>query len=260
MDIRVPAILDSEPDLGILIIEDLGDITLQKYLRTASKIDVTRRYIEALQIIGRMQQGGRNLASSRYQPFDLAFDVEKLSWELEFFLEHFLIQNRSRVLSYEHMSALRNEFSELAIELAAEPRVFCHRDFHCRNLMWHRGELYVIDFQDARLGPDSYDLVSLLRDSYVEHDQVFVEEMLEVFLPFIPKERRYAYREKFDLMAVQRHLKALGTIGYQAAVAGTDRYADDIPRTLSYLREVFERRPRFDRLRTLLAASVPELK
>ena len=259
MDIRVPAVLGSEPDLGLLVIEDLGDVTLQEYLRDASEVDGTRRYVEAVAIIGRMQQRGRDLASSRYQPFGLAFDVEKLSWELEFFLEHFLVQHRSRALPADRLSALRDEFGLLATELAAEPRVFCHRDYHSRNLMWHRRELCVIDFQDARLGPDSYDLVSLLRDSYVDHDRAFVEEMVEVFLPLIPNDRRRDFGRRFDLMAVQRHLKALGTFGYQAAVAGTTRYEGDVPRTLGYLHDVFERRSRFDRLRALLAPSVPEL-
>jgi aminoglycoside/choline kinase family phosphotransferase len=261
MDVRVPAILESEPDLGILVIEDLGDVTLQDYLKNASDDDKTRRYGEAVAIIGRMQQGGRTLtsSSSRYQPFGLAFDVEKLLWELDFFLEHFVVQYRSMTLSADRRSALRGEFELLAAELAAEPRVFCHRDYHSRNLMWHRNELCVIDFQDARLGPDSYDLVSLLRDSYVDHGRDFVDGMIDAFLPLIPEARRRDFGRRFDVMSVQRHLKALGTFGYQGAVAGTTRYEDDVPRTLGYLHDVFERRSRFDQLRTLLAPSIPEL-
>jgi len=258
MDVRVPAILGSEPDLGILVIEDLGDMTIQDYLKDASADDKTRRYAEAVALIGRMQEGGRRFASSRYQPFGLAFDVEKLSWELGFFLEHFVVQHRSTALTADRRSALRDEFELLASELAAEPRVFCHRDYHSRNLMWHSRELCVIDFQDARLGPDSYDLVSLLRDSYIDHGQDFVDQMIDAFVSLIPDAGR-DFGRRFDVMSVQRHLKALGTFGYQAAVAGTTRYEGDVPRTLGYLHDVFERRPRFDRLRALLAPSIPEL-
>ena len=153
MEVRVPAILGSEPDLGILVIEDLGDVTLQDYLKDASDDDKTRRYAEAVALIGRMQQGGRTLASSRYQPFGLAFDVEKLLWELDFFLEHFVVQYRSMALSADRRSALRDEFELLASELAAEPRVFCHRDYHSRNLMWHRRELCVDRLSGRAAGP-----------------------------------------------------------------------------------------------------------
>ncbi len=259
MHVRVPAIVGSEPDLGILVIEDLGDVTLQDYLQDASDDDRTRRYVEAVALIGRMQQGARDLASSRYLPFGLAFDVEKLSWELDFFLEHFLVRHRSVALPADRRSALGDEFAQLATELAAEPRVFCHRDYHSRNLMWYRGALCVIDFQDARMGPDTYDLVSLLRDSYVDHGREFVEQMIDAFLAVLPNSRRRDFGRRFDVMSVQRHLKALGTFGYQAAVAGTTRYQGDVPRTLGYLRDVFDRHSRFDRLRALLAPSVPEL-
>ena len=70
----------------------------------------------------------------------------------------------------------------LVEKLAAEPRVLCHRDYHSRNLMLHDGQLYIIDFQDARMGPDTYDLVSLLRDSYVDLPEQTVDELIAYFL------------------------------------------------------------------------------
>jgi aminoglycoside/choline kinase family phosphotransferase len=79
-------------------------------------------------------------------------------------------------------TALAAEWRVLAEELAAEPRVLCHRDYHSRNLMLHRGELYIIDFQDARLGPDTYDLVSLVRDSYVDLTESAADELIAYFI------------------------------------------------------------------------------
>jgi hypothetical protein len=87
--------------------------------------------------------------------------------------------------------------------------------------MWRDGRLFIIDFQDARMGPDTYDLVSLLRDSYVDISEDVLEDYIAYFLAFrggtpSPEERR-EFRRRFDLMALQRNLKALGTFGYQTA-------------------------------------------
>ena len=199
------------------------------------------------------------MASTEFVPFGLAFDEAKLTSELDFFVQHFLIAHRDASLSPTRRADLAAEFSALAAELAAEPRVLCHRDYHSRNLMLHNGQLHVIDFQDARMGPDTYDLVSLLRDSYVSLDRSFVEQIIGSYLARVGMSDTPAFTERFDHMSVQRHLKALGTFGYQTAVLGRDRYRDAIPRTLGYLRDVFERRPRYGHLRTLLATHLPEL-
>ncbi len=107
---------------------------------------------------------------------------------------------RGAQLSDADREALRAEFRPIIDELAGEPRVLCHRDYHSRNLMMHEGLLYMIDFQDARMGPDTYDLVSLLRDSYVDLPEVVVDELIAFFLAVkspagsvsIADERRFA--------------------------------------------------------------------
>ena len=98
--------------------------------------------------------------------------------------------------------------------------MLCHRDYHSRNLMLHERRLYIIDFQDARMGPDTYDLASLLRDSYVDHTEARVDELIRGYLklggPSQATPEAFAeYRRRFDLMSVQRNLKALGTFGHQ---------------------------------------------
>ena len=116
-----------------------------------------------------MQRRGAELASTDYLPYGIAFDVEKLTWELRV-LRQALPRGLPRRGAVASRSARRSreECRAIVEELAAEPRVLCHRDYHSRNLMLHDGRLYIIDFQDARMGPDTYDLVSLLRDSYVD--------------------------------------------------------------------------------------------
>ena len=258
MGIAVPTVRGHDADLGIVALDDLGDVTLQDYLTRASVTDRHARYAEAVTLIARIQTQGAAVTPERYQPFGLAFDVKKLRWELDFFAEHFLFGHRAATFSSGHRAGLTTEFTTLAEELAAEPRVLCHRDFHSRNLMWHRDTLYVIDFQDARMGPNTYDVASLLRDSYVELESTLFEDMVETFQQAVPPSAGRDFARRLDVMSVQRNLKALGTFGYQAT-AGNSRYEKDIPRTLGYLRQVFDRHRRFDRLRSILAAAIPEL-
>ena len=119
-----------------------------------------------------LQRRGSELSSSDSPPYGIAFDVEKLTWELEFFTKHFLEAYRGVAIADGARQALAAEWRTIAEELASEPRVLCHRDYHSRNLMLHDNQLYIIDFQDARLGPDTYDLVSLLRDSNTRTNEV----------------------------------------------------------------------------------------
>ena len=86
------------------------------------------------------------------------------------------------MLTPAEIEAVRAEFKIIVEELAGEPRVLCHRDYHSRNLMLSQGQLYLIDFQDARMGPDTYDLASLLRDSYVDLNDIAINELIAYFL------------------------------------------------------------------------------
>jgi aminoglycoside/choline kinase family phosphotransferase len=148
----------------------------------------------------------------------------------------------------------------MTAELAAEPRVLCHRDYHSRNLMLHDGSLYIIDFQDARMGPDTYDLASLLRDSYVDISDRDLEELIAYFLALKGLADATEFRRRFDLMSLQRNLKALGTFGYQTTTRRNPVYIQYIPRTLNYARMTLEKYPRFARLRELLARHIDELR
>ena len=142
---------------------------------------------------------------------------------------------------------------------SAEPRVLCHRDYHSRNLMLNDGQLYMIDFQDARMGPDTYDLVSLLRDSYVDLTDQTVEDLIAYFLALKGTPEDPDFRRRFNVMALQRNLKALGTFGYQTTARRNPVYIQYIPRTLRYVRRNLPL-PRFERLRELLATHVEEFR
>jgi N-acetylmuramate 1-kinase len=261
MPLPIPTILGHDDADGVVAQSDLGDVTLQAHLGAASAAEHAALYRQAVELIEVMQRRGAELADDRYLPYRMAFDVEKLTWEMNFFVKHFLEAYRGAVLSAAEREALDGEWRALVEELAAEPRVLCHRDYHSRNLMYREGRLHVIDFQDARLGPDTYDLVSLLRDSYVDTKEDEVEALVAFFVALRKSTTPMPeFRRRFDVMSVQRNIKALGTFGFQTTTRGNPVYIQYIPRTLTYVRRNLERYPRFARLRELLAAHVEELR
>ena len=264
MPVPIPTILGHAADLGVLEVQDLGDMTLQAHLGAAPISEHTALYREAIRLIAAIQRRGREMTSPEFVPYGIAFDVEKLTWELEFFLKHFVVAYRGAEIAPGDRDVLTAEFAAIASELAAEERVLCHRDYHSRNLMWCDGRLFIIDFQDARMGPDTYDLASLLRDSYVDITEDALEDYIAYFLALRNRTPTAAeaseFRRRFDLMALQRNLKALGTFGYQTATRRNPVYIQYMPRTLHYVRGNLAKYPRFAALREALGHYVEELR
>jgi aminoglycoside/choline kinase family phosphotransferase len=258
--IPVPAILDQDGPRGILVLEDLGDLTLQEALRGASARQREEFYRTAVdQLVTLQREAARG--PRRAPCFQVTFDIEKLAWELHYFFKHFLEGHRGANLSVEDRSVLSGGFHRLSAEIASWPRVLCHRDYHSRNLMRHGDRLLWIDFQDARMGPATYDLVSLLRDSYVDVEEEFQQERAEEFRQkALPREHPEVFRRRFDLMSVQRNLKALGTFGYQASVKGNRVYLPYIPRTLANARRNLSRYPELGPVWRVLANHIKELR
>ncbi len=256
----VPAILDHDGARGILLLEDLGDVTLQEALRTADDGRRAAFYREAVAQLARLQRESSR-GARRAACFESAFDVTKLAWELHYFEKHFLEGYRGCELTVEDRTLLAAGFERLAAEIASWPRVLCHRDFHSRNLMSHRGALYWIDFQDARMGPAVYDLVSLLHDAYVTLPGGLVDECADWFhANAAPEDDGGTFARRFELMAAQRTLKALGTFGYMATVRASTVYVPYIPGTLATARRFLERHEELAGVRGALARHLEELR
>ena len=260
MAMPVPIVLGHSDPLGIVALQDLGDVTLQAHLGTASATEHAALYRNAVALVEQLQRRGAESASDRYLPYGIAFDADKLTWELNFFLKHFVEGYRGSPVAADARARIDVELAEIVRELAAEPRVLCHRDYHSRNLMLHDGSLYLIDFQDARMGPDTYDLASLLRDSYMDISEQQVDDLVAYFLALKGRPDDAEFRRRFDLMSLQRNLKALGTFGYQTMTRRNPVYIQYIPRTLRYVRDNLEKYARFAPLRELLAAHIDELQ
>jgi hypothetical protein len=232
-----------------VFLKDLGDSTFHGLYANWNEQTRLHYYLEALECLRKIEA---------IQPgSDLAFDTDKLSWELEFFREHFLCGLRKASLSADESSELREFFVRLARELAERPRVFCHRDYHSRNLMLHRDEVYVVDFQDARMGPVTYDLASLVYDSYIQHSPEWIRHMENLFFTYRPDPQTQRY--EYPRMCLQRNLKALGTFGYQTTKLGREFYLQFTGPTLQYVARHFEKLPEYAEMKRLLAKHLPEL-
>ena len=249
MPIRVPRVMEVSGSEGILLLEDLGDRLLQDAAEQSSEAGKKELYRKAIEMLATLQLRGKELENERYLPFRIAFDEAKFFQELEFFREHFIEGLQGALLEGTEVEELERAFRAIAEELTTKPQALCHRDYHARNLMLVSGELVLIDFQDARRGPMAYDLVSLLNDSYVVHDAEFVGEMTALFEDSVGA----AVYEDYDVAALQRNLKALGTFGYQISRRGNDVYERYLEHTETMVRDNFERNPRWDALRRILA-------
>ena len=226
-NLPVPEVLDVDGDAGIIVQEDLGSRQLCQVFEEVSDDERESLLEQAIEIIARLQAATtvayeRDSIASR-----LAFDEPKLSWELNFFFEHYFGSYRKEEFTHGQTAELKAELNDIAAELAAVPRVLCHRDYHTANLMLDKAvKVRVVDHQDARMGPASYDLVSLLMDRQPETPSLAEVRAHRLF--FLDARRRYGldaidpddFSKEFRLMTIQRGLKAVGTFSCQTAVFG----------------------------------------
>jgi len=233
----VARVLHTLPEAGALVLEDLGDETLETALARAPSGGRPSRddlYRSAVRLAAEIATRGTEalLRSDRAQ--GPALDGERFLFEMRFFLEHYAGGFLGRP---ELGSKVRGALEELALGAASHPRVLCHRDYHSRNIMVRGdGALAMVDIQDARWGPDTYDLASLLCDAYVDLGDHEVAELSGLYWQQLAGSPDVvALRARFDVVAAQRMIKALGTFGYQVAVLGRDRYRSAIPRTVERL-------------------------
>ena len=233
----VPQVVASYPDDGILVIQDLGDEMLQTHL---ARCDPSRRrflYLQAVQIVAFLQEEGTRGLTPDLPAYTTALDRERLLFELRFFADHYVHGLKGSPLSSEQTETLDAWFAALAGEVAGYRRVLCHRDFHSRNLMVKGDRLFMVDFQDARMGPYTYDLASLLRDSYVDLPGGLVTELIEFYREAArAPETVETFEAEFARTCLQRNIKALGTFASQVMLRGNRVYLPYIPRTLEYVR------------------------
>ena len=264
----VPSVLHFSNELGVLGLDDLGDVTLQAHLGAASPAEHAALYRQAVAFIATMQQRGAALASAEYPAYAHCASTSRSStWELEFFVKHYLRRLPRRC-------ARRRDPRRVARGVgrhrrgtgggaagAVPPRLPQPQPDAARRIAVHHR------FPGRPHGPrrpTTWRRCSAIPMSTCRH---FRSTSLISYFRSLTRGAQAAradddveFRRRFDLMALQRNLKALGTFGYQTTARGNTVYMQYIPRTLSYVKANLAPYRRFDRLRELLAATVAELR
>lgn len=264
-NVPVPTLHYYDRSAGLLYLEDFGDVTLAEAVSRADVEYLESRYKQAINVLVQIQFNATTPVNPACLAFHRSFDVPLLMWEFDHFLEYGIEARNGKPLPAGDLTAIRREFESIAGLLASQPRVFTHRDYHSRNLMIDGLRLGVIDFQDALMGPATYDLASLLRDAYIQLDETFIDDLVDYYLDRLAERRcvwanRAAFRRLFDLTSIQRNLKAAGRFVYIDRVKGNSKFLDDIPRVLGYVKRNLEKYPELDTLRKHLTPYVLELQ
>jgi N-acetylmuramate 1-kinase len=231
--VRVPHIVAQDLAQGFLLLEDFGDILLSSLLNDDT---VDAYYEQSFRQLVQLQ----SIDGKGHFP---DYHYEKLISEMQLLTE-WMLPSLNIQPTQEQDALIKRTFAILANAAVAQPQVIVHRDFHSRNLMKIEGEsdLGVIDFQDAVIGPDTYDLISITRDAYVQWNATRVYQWFESFYQLLPssaKEDRdfEQFKKDADFMAIQRHIKILGIFVRLFERDGKSGYLKDLPRVMWYLLE-----------------------
>jgi hypothetical protein len=266
--IRVPKIFHYDAVQGFLLLEDLGDATLADVVskHSLSAPAVFALYQKAIDTLIQIQHDATAIPHSPTLAHDRAFDQPLFVWEFDHFIEYG-IEKRTEgcVINNRDKDLMRGAFSDIALRLAMQPQVFTHRDYHSRNLMIQSDAICTIDFQDALMGPREYDLASLLRDSYVDLPEQIIDRLILYYIKRWDdatgeKIHEEQFREIFDLISIQRNLKAAGRFVYIDQVKNNPKFLAYIPTTLLKVKRNLEKQKRLKPLHELLSKYVTELQ
>ncbi|MEB0139254.1 phosphotransferase [Undibacterium sp. CCC2.1] len=238
LSLSVPDVLAHDLEQGFLLVSDLGT---QTYAQVLNHDSAHKLYLDAIDSLILMQ--------AQSQPEQLPeYDRAFLMRELGIFSEWYIGQHLGLTLTPAQSQTLDKVFEHLSANAIAQPQVFVHRDYHSRNLIpMEKGNPGIVDFQDALYGPITYDLVSLLRDAYVQWDE---ELVLDWAIRYWEKARRAGlpvaadidsfYRD-FEWMGLQRHLKILGIFARLSVRDGKNQFLADMPVVMEYIRKTTHR-------------------
>ncbi|MEY4615723.1 MAG: hypothetical protein RJB66_683 [Pseudomonadota bacterium] len=256
-NVLVPEVVAFSGEHGVIIYEDLGDVTLeQEFYKTRNPYGVLGFYRMSLDELLKIHL----MATKDRSPciaFNYEFDVEKLSWELNFMKQHFL----EGVLGFKDLGReLDQEFIKLTTLLQQKNKYIQHRDYHSRNIMVTDNKIRVIDFQDARLGLVQYDLVSLLRDAYVPVPETLEKELLEYYLyrakaDFNQEWNTNEFEFLYEIQSLQRLLKAVGSFSSFWMLRKDKRYLKYISGTMKRVKKGMELTNEFPNLAKALSNS-----
>lgn len=233
--VRCPKIFDMNLKKGYILEEDLGDITFLRNLSGCTVEDELNHYRKAVDLIIKVHSIDATAYTNKAFT-TLAFDEEKLMYEVNFTIDHFL-KDYLEVSCCESLDYVKSEFRKISCEIASQKMVVTHRDFHSRNIMIKERDYILIDFQDTRMGIPQYDLVSLLEDNYYSLNDNNKKELKEYYWKTFLEPKKIQTKEDFEkfysLMKIQRTFKAIGSFAFIYKTRDDDRY-------LKYIGYAFE--------------------
>lgn len=256
---QIPSLSILKQDLsqGFFCITDLGNYLLADKLQIDNMQEYYQRAIAQLLILMNIKDVGDYTLP--------AYDADFVKLELTIFSEWLLDKHLSLVLTDGEQTQLLACFDVLIKNATEQPYVFMHRDFHSRNLMLQTNhDIAVIDFQDAVHGPITYDIVSLLRDCYVRWPDEAVNQLFQYFIQQVCLQddslktiKNATWQRWFDLMGLQRHIKASGIFARLYHRDGKNGYLKDIPLTLTYIVDIANKYPELKFLSQLVTKIQP---
>ena len=267
LGVRVPELYGHWVEEGILILEDLGDRSLWEEVQGLPPAEVLAWYEKAIDQLLLIQIMGSSKRDEDCIAFQQRFDARLYMWEFEHFLEYGLEKRPGANITQAEKRLLTDRFRAISQRLAGEPPSLNHRDYHSWNLMAHRGEVAVIDFQDALMAPPQYDLASLLNDR--ETDRIIRPDLEERLYHYYLEKReqmgatkvaRDEFFEVYILSAIQRDFKVVGRFYYLDIVKGKPGYKKYIPPTLRRIKRNLLRAPALGDLVPVLAAHFEEMR
>ena len=245
VNVRVPHIIVKNMESGYLILEDFGST---HYLDILNEENYQKLYKKAIDEIVKMQQ-----ADTKDLP---VYDKDFLLFEMDLMQEWYLEKYLNTILNLDQKNIINTALKEISDVVLEQPQgVFVHRDFHSRNIMLTpKNDIGIIDFQDARVGAITYDLVSLLKDCYIEWDNEEVKNLALYYRDSVNLDvNDDIFIKWFDFMGLQRHIKVLGIFARLHLRDGKDGYLKDIPLTLKYVLETGSKYPELKDLVALLS-------
>ena len=229
--LNVPEIFEVDREIGFLVMTDLGDNLYSKKLNDET---VYCLYTDALEAIVKMQT---KVDCSGLKDFDKYYEEEN-----NLFTDWFLKKHLKIELDAALEKKITLEFNKINSIIKSIPKTFVHRDYHSRNLLiTDTNNPGIIDYQDAVIGPVTYDLVSLLKDCYVSWNDGLIEDMLESFFNRMKSNminNISDFRYWFEITGLQRHIKAIGIFSRLNYRDNKNSYLKDIPRTYTYIEKV----------------------
>jgi len=257
--IRVPKIFSVSDSEDLILLEDCGDETLEKKIKQepSEKISLYQRAINCLIQWQNLKPPEDSTACIGWRR---TFDADLYQWEFEHFLEWGLEKGLKANLPKGEKKTLRSFFQDVIQELLELKKCLCHRDFQSRNLLMNQGELVLLDFQDALVAPCQYDLVALLRDSYIQLSKEELSQLQDYFLEQSGISAKKEFLRGFHLQTVQRKLKDAGRFHYIHLYKGNANFLENVPSSYRYVNQALRHLPEANSVLKILAKYISEFR